>query len=166
MDAIAAAARVSKVTLYARFQKESLFKAVVQDLLATWWAEEFKEARKPGQTLEERLREHVRTLMVIGASTRLRAFDRLLSTAPPHLAHSLREVRYNHMIDVLTRDIDELTCADGNPANDPTRVATDLLSMLAGWFRMESMIRAVSEQEAVAFGDHAVDLLLAARKAW
>src|SRR5579862_5125839 len=43
MDAIAAAARISKVTLYARYQKESLFQAVVQDRLATWWAEEFNQ---------------------------------------------------------------------------------------------------------------------------
>jgi AcrR family transcriptional regulator len=166
MDAIAAEARVSKVTLYARYQKESLFQAVVQDRLATWWTEEFKQNWRPGNTLEQRLREHVRMVMIIGASKELRAFDRLLSTAPSMFAHTLRQVRYNHMIDILTRDIDEFTCAEGSPVRDPRRVATDLLALLAGWFRMESMIGPVSEHEAVAFGNRAVDLLLAARSVW
>jgi AcrR family transcriptional regulator len=166
MDAIAAEARVSKVTLYARYQKEMLFQAVVQGRLETWWKEEFKQNWKPGSTLEQRLREHVRMLMVIGASKEVRAFDKLLSTAPPHLAHTLRQVRFNHMIDVITRDIDEFTCAEGSPIHDPRRVATDLLALLAGWFRMESMIGPVTEVEAVAFGNRAVDLLLAARAAW
>jgi TetR/AcrR family transcriptional regulator, mexJK operon transcriptional repressor len=166
MDAIASAARVSKVTLYARYQKDSLFQAVVQDRLETWWTEEFKPNSKQGATLELRLKDRVRMLMTIGASIELRSFDRLLSTAPTHLAHALRQVRYNHMIDVITRDIDEFTCAEGNPTCDPRRVATELLALIAGWFRMESMVRAVSEQEAIAFGDRAVDLLMAARAVW
>src|SRR6202000_815398 len=78
MDAIAAAARGSKVTLYARYQKESLFQAVVQDRLETWWTEQFKQNWKPGVTLEQRLKEHVRLLMFVGASNEVRSFDRLL----------------------------------------------------------------------------------------
>lgn len=166
MDAIAAQAGVSKVTLYARFQKESLFEAVIQDRLATWWTEEFKQNWKPGNTLEDCLRKHVRMLMVIGASSELRQFDRLLSNAPPKLAHTLRQVRYNLMIDVLTKDIEEFTRASGDSPPDPRRVASDLLAMLAGWFRMESMVGPVTEPEALAFGDRAVDLMLAARAAW
>jgi AcrR family transcriptional regulator len=166
MDAIATAARISKVTLYARYQKDSLFQAVVQDRLATWWAEEFKQNCKPDNTLEQRLRAHVRILMALGASEELRAFDRLLSTAPPKLTQSLQHVRYNHMIDVITGEIEEFTRTSGNPARNPRRIASDLLALLAGWFRMESMVGAVSQSEAIAFGDRAVDLILAARSVW
>jgi AcrR family transcriptional regulator len=166
MDAIATAARVSKATLYARFQKETLFQVVVQDLLTTWWTDVFRENWRPAETFEQCLREHVRMLMVLGSSKRLRAFDRLLSTAPPRLAHTLRKVRHNQIIDVIARDISEFASDDGEPIKDPRRVATDLVALLAGWFRMESMIGEVTEQEAIAFGNRAVDLLLAARKVW
>ena len=166
MDAIAATARISKVTLYARYQKESLFQAVVQDRLATWWTEEFKQNWRPANSLEERLRGHVRILMVLAASDEVRAFDRLLATAPPKVVQSLQQVRYNHMIDVITREIDEFTRASGNPARNSRRVASDLLAMLAGWFRMESMVGAITQAEAIAFGDRAVDLILAARSVW
>jgi AcrR family transcriptional regulator len=166
MDAIAAAARISKVTLYARYQKESLFQAVVNDRLATWWAEEFKQNWKPANSLEERLRGHVRILMVLAASDEVRAFDRLLATAPPKVVQSLQQVRYNHMIDVITREIDEFTRASDNPVRNSRRVASDLLALLAGWFRMESMGGVISQAEAIAFGDRAVDLILAARSVW
>jgi hypothetical protein len=104
--------------------------------------------------------------MVIAGSKELRAFERLLYSAPLTLADTLRQVRYNHAIDVLTRDIDELASASGKPASDPRRVATELLALLAGWFHLESMIRAIAEHEAIAFGERAVDLLLAASEAW
>jgi TetR/AcrR family transcriptional regulator, mexJK operon transcriptional repressor len=166
MDAIATEAKVSKVTLYARYQKESLFQAVVEDRLLVWTESELKSGWRPGTTLETRLRERVQVLMMIGARKELRAFDRLLTTAPTDLAQGMRKVRYNLMIDLITRDITEFTTADGNPARDPRRTATDLLAMLAGWFRMESLVGPVNEHDAVAFGHRAVDLFLAARSVW
>jgi TetR/AcrR family transcriptional repressor of mexJK operon len=166
MDAIAAEARVSKVTLYARYQKESLFQAVVKDRLLAWTQSELKSDWRPGATLEARLRDRVQVLMLIGARKELRAFDRLLAAAPTELAQGLRQVRYNLMIDLITRDITEFTTADGNPARDARRTATDLLAMLAGWFRMESLVGQVDERDAVAFGHRAVDLFLAARSVW
>jgi AcrR family transcriptional regulator len=167
MDAIAIEARVSKMTLYARHDKESLFEAVIQDRLARWWRDDFKQDPTPGNTLDQRLKEHVRLIMVIGSSKEVRAFHRLISTAPPRLAHTLRQVRYNHMIDILSRDIDEFSpVAEAAPTRDSRRTATDLLVLLAGWLHMESMLGPVSEQDAVEFGNHAVDLLLAARAAW
>jgi AcrR family transcriptional regulator len=166
MDAIASEARISKVTLYARYQKESLFQAVIEDRLATWMESEFRRNWKPGSTLEKRLRQRVEVLMTLGASEELRAFDRLLAAAPTTLAHAHHQVRYNHMIDVIAHEIEEFTSADGSPARDPRRVASDLLAMLAGWFRMGSLTGPVSTQEAIAFGERAVDLFLAARSVW
>jgi AcrR family transcriptional regulator len=166
MDAIAAEARISKVTLYARYQKESLFQAVVEDRLLAWTENELKSDWRPGNTLENRLHQRVQVLMMIGARKELRAFDRLLASAPTELAQGLRQVRYNLMIDLITRDIVEFTAADGKPAREPRRTATDLLAMLAGWFRMESLVGLVNEDDAVAFGHRAVELFLAARSVW
>jgi TetR/AcrR family transcriptional regulator, mexJK operon transcriptional repressor len=166
MDAIATEAQVSKVTLYARYQKESLFQAVVEDRLTSWTESELERDWMPGTTLESRLRQRVEVLMVIGASKELRAFDRLLAAAPTKLAHGLRQVRYNHMIDLIEHDITEFTTADGKPARDSRRTASDILALLAGWFRMESMVGPVTERDAIAFGERAVDLFLAARAVW
>jgi len=167
MDAIAAAARVSKGTLYDRYpQKKLLFQAVVEDRLAVWGKESHKHDWKLGTTLEQRLKHRIALAMTFTVSKELRAFDRLLSGAPPKEARELRAVRTGRMIDVLARDIDEYTRADGTPARNPKWVATDLLALTVGWLRIQTMTRDVSRLEAVAYGRHAVELLLAARAAW
>ena len=104
--------------------------------------------------------------MVVASSDEVRAFDRLLATAPPAVTQSLQQIRYNHMVEIITREIEEFTLTSGIPARNPRRVASDLLALLAGWFRMESMGGCVSQIEALAFGDRAVDLILAARSVW
>jgi AcrR family transcriptional regulator len=167
IDTIAAAARVSKVTLYARYpDKESLFQAVIENKVRGWTKEASDLASKGGNTLERRLRHHITLAMERAASDELRAFDRLIAGAPPKTAHVLHDIRYNNMVRVLEREIAEFSRAEGKPAQDPRRIASDLMALLAGWFRMETMGRSVSEKEAVAFGHHVVDLIMAARAIW
>lgn len=167
MDAIAAAARVSKGTLYDRYpQKKMLFQAVVENRLAAWAKESHKHDWQLSNTLEQRLKHRIALAMTFTVSKELRAFDRLLSGAPPKEASELRAVRTGRMIRVLARDIEEFTRADGHPARNPSRVASDLLSLTVGWLRIQNMTRDVSKREAVAYGRHAVELLLAARAVW
>jgi AcrR family transcriptional regulator len=167
MDAIAAAARVSKATLYARFsQKESLLHAVVEDRAAAWSAEASKRNWRLGDTLEQRLKHYVGIVMSWAMADEVRAFDRLLASTPVHVGRPLYELRYRAMVDLLTDEIEQFTRTDAQPAKNPRQVAIDLMALVTGWFRMETAMRTPSRRKAVEYGHHAVELLLAARAEW
>lgn len=167
MDAIAASARVSKMTLYGRFaSKAILLRAVVEDRAAAWSKAASEQNWVPGATLEQRLKHHLTVVMTWGMSEEIRAFDRLLANAPSEVARPLNEVRYNLIVNALASDIREFTAADGQPARDPRQVAFDLVAMVSGWLRIQLAMREVGKSEALAFGHHAVDVLIAARSAW
>jgi AcrR family transcriptional regulator len=166
MDAIAAAAKVSKGTLYSRYpQKEALLRAVVEDRVTQWGEIASRRNWMLGNTLEQRLKHHTETVMVWGISEEVRAFDRLINGAPEP-ARALYELRYRRMVNLITGVVRELTVAEGRPARNPERVAVTLMSALAGWIRMETMVRTVSQREAVAFAHHTIDLLITGRSAW
>lgn len=167
MDAVAAAARVSKATLYARFpQKESLLHAVVEDRAAAWSAEASKRNWMLGDTLEQRLKHYMGIVMSWAMADEVRAFDRLLASAPADVGRPLYEIRYRGMVDLLADEIERFTRTEARPAKDPRQVAVDLMALVTGWFRMEAATRAPSRRKAVEYGRHAVDLMLAARAAW
>lgn len=119
-----------------------------------------------GKTLEDRLKHHLTVVMTWGMSEEIRAFDRLLANAPPEVARPLNEVRYSLIVDALANEIIQFTEADGQPARDPRQVAFDLMSMVPGWLRIQIAMREVSKSEAIAYGHHAVDVVMAARSAW
>ncbi|GFE80634.1 hypothetical protein GCM10011487_26340 [Steroidobacter agaridevorans] len=70
------------------------------------------------------------------------------------------------MIDLLSSDIATYSRAEKRPASDPRQVALDLMSLLTGWFRIQQQLGTLSLPAALKFGDHAVDVLMAARKCW
>jgi len=170
MDAVAAAAGVSKGTLYSRYpDKEALFRAVVEHRVEAWSAEASKQNWNLGEGLEERLKHYAKLMMARAVSAESRAFDRLFNSAfdiIPEIGQMLHEMRYQRMYRYLTQEIRELTRADGRPARDPDKVASMLMVTLAGWTRLEMSQRTVSEREATDFGTHTVELLIAGRDAW
>ena len=169
MDAIAAAARVSKETLYARFaQKESLLRAVVEDRAAAWSAAAIKQDWRPGprDTLEQRLKHFMTVAMTWAVADEVRAFDRVLAGAPVHVARVLYELRYNYMVDLLAKEIEQFTRSDSKGAANPRQVAFDLMALATGWFHMQSMVGVVSKRKAIDYGHHAVELIMAARAMW
>src|SRR5262249_23255352 len=150
MDMIAVEAGVSKQTLYARYQKETLLQAVVEDRLAAWM-HEFKGDPGIGNTLETRLRHRIEAMMIVASSDDLRAFARLMAAALPQISQTYWKLCYQTGIDIISRDIEEFSAAEGQPAREPRRVATELVAMLAGWFRMEFLTHGVTALDAVAF---------------
>jgi len=167
IDAVVAAARVSKVTLYSRYpNKETLFRAVVEDRLSAWSAESSKQDWMAGDTLEQRLRYYVTVVATWATKPEVRAFDRLLSTAPLRISQELHKRRYDSAFSFLAAEIETLTRAEGKPARNPSRVAFDLIALLAGWFRIETTMREITVEDAVAYGQHAVDILMGARAEW
>jgi AcrR family transcriptional regulator len=155
------------MTLYSRFaNKESLLRAVVDDRAAAWSEAASKQNWVLGTTLEQRLKHHMTVVMTWGMSEEIRAFDRLLANAPAEVARPFNEVRYSLILDVLAKEIAEFTAAEDSPAQNPKQVASDLVALVSGWFRIQLAMREVTEKEAIAFGHHAVDVMLAARSAW
>jgi AcrR family transcriptional regulator len=169
MDAIAAAARVSKVTLYARFpDKESLLRAVVEDRAAAWSAAADKQdwMPGPGHTLNQRLKHYMTVAMTWAVEDEVRAFDRVLAGAPVHVARVLYELRYNYMVDFLAEEIEQFTRSDTKGSRSPRQVAFDLMALVTGWFHMQSMVGVVSKRKAVEYGHHAVEVVMAAQDKW
>ena len=165
MDAIAAEAQVSTVTVYSRYTKESLLREVLEDRLSAW-VNEFKRQPQLGNTLEARLRQRVESIMAIASSEALRDIDRLMAAAPAQLFKGQRQRAYNQIIKILADEIGTFTSAEGRPARDPRQVAKDLIAIVAGWFRIEPLARAITTQDLVAFGDRAVELFVAGRSVW
>jgi AcrR family transcriptional regulator len=170
MDGIARSAKVSKETLYSRYRdKDSLFRAFVQDRLAAASAEAGKESSMLGDTLEQRLKYYARIAMTRALTAENRAFDRLLSGrsgTPRKIVRTLYEMRYRLFVDLVAREIREFTAADAHPAKYPERVAEVLLSAWSGWIRLETPQREVPEREAIAFAHRTIDYLLAGRAGW
>jgi AcrR family transcriptional regulator len=167
MDAVAAMARVSKMTLYDRFpDKRSLLLAVMEESKAAWGRAAAKQDWKLGGNLEQRLRHLVAIIMTWASHSEMRAFDRLLATAPPEVARPVYARRAKITIERLAQEIQQFTAAEGRPAKNPRQVAGDLLALLAGWMQLESNARVVSRKQALEFGRLAVDRMLAARSSW
>ncbi len=167
MDEIAAVARISKVTLYARFSdKESLLRAVVEDRAAAWSAAAAKQDWMAGHTLVERLKHYMTVVMTWAVADEVRAFDRVLGGAPVHVARVLYKVRYNYMVDFLTKEIEQFTRCDPESVENPRQVAFDLMALVTGWFHMQSTVGVVSKRKAIEYGHHAVAIVMAARAVW
>jgi TetR/AcrR family transcriptional regulator, mexJK operon transcriptional repressor len=170
MDAVALAVGISKGTLYSRYpHKESLFRAVVKVRVDDWEMESSNRGRVAAVSLEECLKQHIKTIMSKGVSAESRAFDRLFNSAfgvSPEILNLLYEMRYQRGVDYLAQLIREHTGAEGKPARNAQKVAATLLAALAGWLRVEISLRAVTKKEAIAFGYYTIDLLIAGRAAW
>jgi TetR/AcrR family transcriptional repressor of mexJK operon len=170
MEAIAAAAKVSKPTLYNRYpSKEALLKAFVERRIAEMSAKASRQNHSIGGSLEARLRHHAETLIEAAADPEVRALDRLLTSGPAqdfNLGRIFYEAGHRPMIKIIEREIAECTQDDGVPARDPARVALLFFAMLSGWIRLQATIGEATADEASSFVADAVATLLASRATW
>lgn len=82
MEAIAAAAGVSKTTLYDRYPtKEALLQAVIADRVAAW-SEDSEPSEPIPQELCARLKYRARRMMQYYCSGRVQLIERLIAGAP------------------------------------------------------------------------------------
>jgi AcrR family transcriptional regulator len=170
MEAVAASAGVSKGTLYARYPtKEALLRAVVEEQLAAWRANETRRLGPLPDGFRPRMVVQARAIIEALGSEKMRAFETLVGGAGSHggeLARALHETGYRMAIEGLTEEIVEGTRADPVPPRDPARVAEMLMALLYGWYSANESVRGVSAVEARDFADEAVAMLFAARAAW
>lgn len=170
MEAVTARAGVSKNSLYKRFpDKASLLRAVIQRRVSVWSSVTLERQRLLTDDLEQRLKHYVRWMVAWMTSAEVRAFGRLASSAwndPGDLATRLDVFGYADTVDFLERDIREFGPKGGIHARDPRWVATAIMALVGGWFETRGTGGPASQDEAAAFADATVDLLLHGKAAW
>lgn len=168
MEQVAAEARVSKGTLYARHpSKEALFEAVIGDSIRNWSVRASEQDAMLTDDIEQRLRHHARTIARAMLDPEVHAIQRLVySVAPrfPSLASALHDKGYRYIVGIVAGDIARAGAGEGRPARDPEGVAQLLVTALSGY---ELQQVANDEMQAIEdFGQRVVDLVMAARANW
>jgi AcrR family transcriptional regulator len=169
MEAIAAAAGVSKGTLYGRYPtKEALLQAVVAERVATW-AKDIEPDGGPVPTdLRSRLKHRARRIMEYNCSGKLDLLERLFTGGPA--MHELRRMRHavghERTLQVIADDILQGTRDRPITSQAAHLLAEMLVALLYGWWRAHQEVRPVSLAEGLAYADHAVDVLLDGRAVW
>jgi AcrR family transcriptional regulator len=160
MDAIAAAAKVSKGTLYARYpSKEPLFRAILEEQLDEWSRRTTAQDYLVPDELEPRLRHYARTIVAVHNWPEFRRIATLLDTSGrtfPDLVRAWDEAVTRRSLETLTRDM----ARAGGPGVDWPFFARLFNSAISGWHRAESSRRTVGDEEIIAFADKVIDVML------
>jgi TetR/AcrR family transcriptional repressor of mexJK operon len=169
MESIAAAAGVSKATLYDRYPtKEALLRAVIADRVAIWSEDWDPDGGPIPSDLRRRLKHRAHKLMQYYCSGKLQLLERLFTSAPSmnELRRMRHEVGHQRTAQVIARDIIDGTRDQSIQPQTAIRLAEMLMAMLYGWWRTHQEIRRVTREEALAYADQAVDILFDGRAAW
>lgn len=157
MDAIAAAAQVSKGTLYARYQsKEALFRSVLEHELEQLSDRAGAQDHLLPGALEERLRQHVRTMVRVMHWPEFERIERLVASASlalPDLHQLWHEITIRRYLEFLAGDMATVAQLPPDSAFGWDHLANIFLHTIAGWFRTESTIRTVGEDEVLRYSD-------------
>lgn len=170
VDTIAAAAGISKATLYDRYPtKEALLRAVVTDGVSTWLAGWQPEGDLASSDARQRLKFRARKLMQRFCSGKLETLEQLFSSGGPSMRELRRmrhEVGHERMVQVMVQDIVDANLEHAMSSRAATEVAEMLMAMLSGWWRSQQEVGSVKLEEGLAFADHAVDVLFDGRSSW
>lgn len=170
MDEVAAAARVSKSTLYARFpSKEALFRAVMQDQIDSWDTGANHTPVLPSDSLEETLRQYGDVWLRAGLSANFVNMTRLKfgeSSRFPELGASAK-ASSRLGIESMAQVIRQFAERDAVPCRDPEAAAEIFQMSLAGWIYRSILTDTPVESEAgKAWLAHAIRAFVAGRAAW
>ena len=150
MEQIAAAAGVSKGTLYDRYPtKEALLEAVLADEVAQWSKEGDADGEPVTADLEQRLKHRAHKLIEWCCSEELRQVERLFMSGPPmnELLRMRYEIGHRRTVQVIAQDIVDGT--RDQPVQPPVavRLAEMLVAMIYGWSRAHQEIRVITREE-------------------
>lgn len=167
MEAIAQRAKVSKGTLYARYNgKEPLLHAVVEDEFARWSKRAGENDHLLPEELGPRLRHHANVLIEAYAWPEYQRMARLIDGALatiPSLAHVWREMGTSRYVQFLATDM--ATAAPGVSA-DWGFLARLFLFSISGWQRDAHFAGGADDEVLHAFADQVVSTIeLAVREA-
>ena len=170
MEKIAAATGITRTTLYSRYAtKSDLFRSVVRETLARWYAVSRVEATDRvtdiGQILHLRVAD-MASLLVDPLFRGLHALILLNRHRFPDLAPLMHDLGYLNAVRLLANDIRAAAQRDGIPVARPEAVAEHILTAVHGWFLQYDLVRELTAQDIEAHGREVVDLMLLARDRW
>lgn len=166
MEQVAATARISKGTLYARHpSKEALFSAVVEAAIREWSDASAQHDYLLTDDTGQRLRHHALAIITSMRRPDVVALQRLVLSVRdrfPEAATAMHEKGYLYLVDYIARDIELAAERDGVPLRRPELVAELLIAAVTG----KEMQDGACGEELEGFADGVVELLMAARANW
>jgi TetR/AcrR family transcriptional regulator, mexJK operon transcriptional repressor len=169
VDAIAAAAGVSKGTLYARYRsKEALFRCVVEDLLAKLSTRAGANDHLLPDDLEMRLRHHAAVLVTVFGWREYVLATRLVLNAAhafPEIAQLWQGQGTKRYVALIADDIRRSADLPVNGSADPEFLANLFLHGLASWYRNEAATGPVDDANAAHYCNNIVGVIMSAVKA-
>lgn len=157
MDAIAAAARVSKGTLYARFKgKEPLFRSIVIEQFQRLDLRASSQNHLLPTEFEPRLRHHARMLIQVFGWSEYRGIMKLVESATaamPQTGDLWARIASTRYIRFLSHDMAETAKIPADAQVDWTFLANLFLHSIVGWYRAERAKGSDCEAEAIVFAD-------------
>jgi AcrR family transcriptional regulator len=165
MDAIAAAARVSKGTLYVRYpSKEALFRTVLEAQLELLSQRAGAMDHLLPDELEPRLRHHARTLIRAIHWSEYERVAKLVASAAltfPDVERLWQEIGVRRYLRFLAADMAKTARKAGHPPADWAFFADLFLHAISGWYRTEAAAGALSDARAEAFCDAVIATIMA-----
>lgn len=165
MDAIAAAAGVSKGTLYARYAaKEALFRSVVEQQFKMIDERAGEGNDRLPTDFEQRLRWHAAMMVNATLWPEYKMLLSLLSSAVtsfPDMARLQYEIGPEATVNFMARDMQASFPGPDADRIDWRAYASLFAHSIWGWYNAESSVRDVSLDEATAFCAKIIRVLLA-----
>lgn len=165
MDGIAAAAGVSKGTLYARYAaKEVLFRRVVKAQFKALDERAGQENHRLPSDFEQRLRWHAGTLVNSARWPEYKALFTIVASAAssfPDMARLRYEIGIDATVKFLTNDMKQCYSGPDVEKIDWHAYACLFFNSISGWFTAESSVRDVPLDEATAYCEKVIRVILA-----
>lgn len=169
MEAIAAAAGISKGTLYNRFSsKNELFRELVADRLKAWDAKAPGKAERPDANLFDFLYRRGSLVIEAYRDKEIQAFAHLLSSEARHFPELYEDFRKNSadvLLDEITAEIERFGKEGGWPTTDARGVAQVFSNALNGWWAEHGYLD-VSQREGEIYLSRLIALLTSGRAAF
>ena len=172
MEAVAAAAGISKGTLYARYPgKSQLFHALVVDRLEEWSRRAPTWTRQPDESLFEYLYHRGSAMLAAMSDPEISAFTHLVNSESrqfPELAVDFRIHAYERLIVEIAGEIERFAREGGWPMTDAKSVATVFVNALMGWWQsqIQSNLKEIPKAAADQYTARLVALLTGGRAAF
>jgi TetR/AcrR family transcriptional repressor of mexJK operon len=170
MDAIAAAAGVSKGTLYARYAgKAELFHAVVAEQMEAWRRHGPPLRVETGISETERLYRYGIAFLARMRMPDIAAFHHLIVAEAyrfPDLARLFHDEGYRHAIDQFADELKTAAAAARWPIADPGRLVHAFVAALLGWIGIETLAGPVSDAACETYVAGLVAMFVGGRSGW